>query len=74
MATKVNKYIYAQTMAHLHGGATLFAKPHWIRKLLWAPTTSTLLREHPAVGQIDALGSLVPGSVCRYYSQGQATR
>ena len=26
MATKVN--IYAQTIAHLHGGATTFAQPH----------------------------------------------
>ena len=28
MATKLN--IYAQTMAHLHGGATTFAQPHSI--------------------------------------------
>ena len=26
MATKVN--IYVQKMAHLHGGATMFAQPH----------------------------------------------
>ena len=25
--------IYAQTMAHLHGGATTFAQPHCIRSL-----------------------------------------